>query len=259
MRREGFEIFGFVLCLIPHPSSVPLSSGGDINFVSFNCKGLNNPIKCSKVLHHLSQSDAHVVYLQETHLRVRDQHRLRGGWVGQMFHSSFSGKSRGVTILLHKSFPFVHSKVISDSSGRFVIITGQMYDVSIVLANLYAPNWDDESFFKCFFSTLSEFSSHYLILGGDFNCCLNPQLDRSSSNSSPLSKSTKVIQLFMKEFFVSDAWQFLNPSCRQYSFFSHVHHTFTRIDYFLLDNRLLPIWLIVNMMLLFLLIMPLFV
>lgn len=103
-----------------------------------------------------------------------------------MFHSSFPGKSRGVAILIHKSIPFVHSKVITDSSGRFVIVIGQIYNVSIVLANVYAPNWDDKSFFKRFFSTLPDLSSHYLILGGDFNCCLDPQLDCSSSNFSPL-------------------------------------------------------------------------
>lgn len=33
---------------------------------------------------------------------------------------------------------------------------------------------------------------------------------------------------------------FLIPLADNIPFFSHVHHTFTRIDYFLLDNRLLP-------------------
>ena len=40
----------------------------------------------------------------------------------------------------------------------------------------------------------------------------------------------------MEEFSISDPWRFLNPSGRAYSFFSNVHHTFTRIDYFLIDN-----------------------
>ena len=43
----------------------------------------------------------------------------------------------------------------------------------------------------------------------------------------------------MEEFAVTDVWRFFNPSKREYSFFSHVHHTFTRIDYFLVDKRLL--------------------
>ncbi len=45
----------------------------------------------------------------------------------------------------------------------------------------------------------------------------------------------------MEEFAVTDIWRFFNPSKREYSFFSHVHHTFTRIDYFLVDNRLLSL------------------
>ena len=43
----------------------------------------------------------------------------------------------------------------------------------------------------------------------------------------------------VSEFAVTDVWRFLNPTKREYSFFSHVHHTFTRIDLFLVDNSLL--------------------
>ena len=53
------------------------------------------------------------------------------------------------------------------------------------------------------------------------------------------SRSSRTILSFMDEFWVSDPWRFFNPSRRIYYFFSHVHHTFTRIDYFLIDNRLL--------------------
>lgn len=74
-----------------------------------------------------------------------------------MFQSSFPGKSRGVAILLHKAIPFAHSKVLSDSSGRSVIVTGQIYNVNIVVANVYAPKWDDKSFFKHFFSNTFRF------------------------------------------------------------------------------------------------------
>lgn len=213
--------------------------GSNIKFISFNCKGLNNPSKRSKVLHHLRHLDAHIVYLQETHLRDGDQARLRCGWVGQVYHSSFLGRSRGAAILLHKSLPFVHSKVISDPNGRFIIVTGQMYNINIVLANVYAPNWDDDSFFKRLFSKLPDLSTHHLILRGDFNTWLNSQLDRSSSNKCSPSKSSKIIQAFMNEFSVSDVWRFFNPSRREYSFFSSVRHTHTRIDYFLIDNNLL--------------------
>uniref|UniRef100_A0A3Q1EXS2 Reverse transcriptase domain-containing protein n=1 Tax=Acanthochromis polyacanthus TaxID=80966 RepID=A0A3Q1EXS2_9TELE len=82
-------------------------------------------------------------------------------------------------------------------------------------------------------------SSHYLVLGGDFNCWLS-HLDRSSNRPARQSNSSKVVNTFLQEFSVIDAWRFLNPSRQEYTFFSPVHHTYTRIDYFLLDRRLIP-------------------
>lgn len=38
---------------------------------------------------------------------------------------------------------------------------------------------------------------------------------------------------------VADPWRFKNPQGKAFSFFSHVHHTFSRIDFFLVDNTLL--------------------
>uniref|UniRef100_A0AAY4C6Z5 Reverse transcriptase domain-containing protein n=1 Tax=Denticeps clupeoides TaxID=299321 RepID=A0AAY4C6Z5_9TELE len=48
-----------------------------------------------------------------------------------------------------------------------------------------------------FFSALPDLSSYALILGGDFNCCLDPSLDRSSPNPIPLSKSVTLLQSYL--------------------------------------------------------------
>lgn len=215
------------------------TNGCEIRFTSLNCKGLNNPIKRSKIFHHLKHLGAHIIFLQETHLKSSDHLKLKKGWIGQIYNSSFSGKSRGAAILFHKSIPFIHSNTISDPNGRFIVVSGHIYNTPVVLANVYAPNYDDDCFFRHFFSVLPDLSVHRLILGGDLNCWLDPYLDRSSPKVRPLSKAAKVIQSFMAEFSVLDIWRFLNPSKRVYSFFSPVHHTFTRIDFFLLDSRML--------------------
>uniref|UniRef100_A0AAY4A9I4 Endonuclease/exonuclease/phosphatase domain-containing protein n=1 Tax=Denticeps clupeoides TaxID=299321 RepID=A0AAY4A9I4_9TELE len=133
--------------------------------------------------------------------------------INQTYHSSFSGKARGVAILLHKTVPFVHTSVVSDPNGRFVIVTGQIHNISVALINIYAPNYDDEGFFKRLFSLIPDLSTHYLILGGDFNCWLNPHLDRSSSAVCAPSRSAKVILSFMKNML------FLMPGA---SFFSQL-------------------------------------
>lgn len=114
-----------------------------------------------------------------------------------------------------------------------------LYPSLVILASIYAPNLDDAHLFKDFLSRLPDINTYYLILGGDFNCVLPTILDRSSLKSAPLSKCSTIINTFLNSYGVSDVWRFLNPTARDYSFFSHVHKTFSRIDYFLLDNKLL--------------------
>ena len=66
--------------------------------------------------------------------------------MGQIFHSGFNSKARGTAIILHKKIQFTSSGVISDSQGRYVIVSGQLYHTPVLLVNLYAPNWDDAGF-----------------------------------------------------------------------------------------------------------------
>ncbi len=119
------------------------------------------------------------------------------------------------------------------------MITGHINGVCLVLANVYGPNWDNDVFFKNFLFSLPDLNSSQLILGGDFNCCLNPLLDCSSKPRAQ-SKSSKTIELFMDQYAISDVWRFFNPSAKQFSFFLPIHQTVSRIDYFIFDNKLLP-------------------
>lgn len=70
--------------------------------------------------------------------------------------------------------------VIPDNNGRFVIVTGKLYGNLVALVNLYGPNWDNPQFFSGLIGKLPDLNSHLLILGGDFNCMLQPTLDKSS-------------------------------------------------------------------------------
>ena len=59
---------------------------------------------------------------------------------------------------------------------------GHIFDVKVTLANVYAPNWDDESFFKQVFSMLPDLSMYNLILGGEPNLGCSIQVDQSNSS-----------------------------------------------------------------------------
>lgn len=111
-----------------------------VKFVTWNCKGLNGAIKRGYILAHLKKLDMDICFLQETHLKNQDHNRLCNNWIGPIFHSNFGAKSRGTAILIKKTLPFIASKIILDSQGRFIIVTGKLYDNLITLVNVYATN-----------------------------------------------------------------------------------------------------------------------
>lgn len=211
----------------------------NLNFLSWNVKGLNHPVKRKKVFSHLKQLRAKIIFLQETHIRNSDTNRLLR-WSGQCFNSSFQAKSRGVSILIDQDIQFEKHDVIPDNYGRYLIVSGKLYNMLVVMVNVYAPNVDDTSFLNRLFSQLPDLNSYQLILGGDFNCWLDPLLDRSSSNPSTVNRSANVINGFLNDFGVSDIWRFMHPNLKEFSFFSPVHHIYSRIDYFFLNNQLIP-------------------
>lgn len=63
-------------------------------------------------------------------------------------------------------------------------------------------------------------------MGGDFNLVLNPLLDRSLPKTSSLSKAATALNQGMKDIGIIDVW-------RNFSFFSPMHNTHSRVDMFL--------------------------
>lgn len=121
-------------------ANIDTNEGHPVRFISWNVKGLNGPVKRTKVFTHLKQLKPDILLLQETHLRVEDHNRLRRNWISQIFHSKFTSRSRGVAILVAKSTQFTPSSVISDPNGRFLIVSGSLFQKPVVLVNVYAPN-----------------------------------------------------------------------------------------------------------------------
>lgn len=168
-------------------------------------------------------------------MRDQDHKWLRTKWIGQIFLSNFPVKNRGAAIIIRKTIPFLASKIISDPRGRYVIVTGKLYNKPVTPASVYAPNVDDEAFITSFFTALPNMDSHKLIIGGDFNLVLDPTIDRSSKKPSNISKSAKAIHTLMNTYKLFDPFRVLFPNTRKYSYFSPVYHSFSRIDFFLID------------------------
>ena len=94
-----------------------------------------------------------------------------------------------MAILLTKGVDCViHSKIL-DSQGRYIILKAEIKDKMYVLINIYAPNKDTciIKFLNTLLFTLRKENldeEENIILGGDFNCPLNPFLDKKRGYSN---------------------------------------------------------------------------
>ena len=114
--------------------------------ITLNVKEINHVVKRRKLLSMLKKDRVQVALLQETHLTDTEHLKLKRDWVGQIYYSSFNSRSRGAAILIHKCLPFTLDKVVRDTEGRFVIITGFLYGERVLIGSVYAPNTFDSSF-----------------------------------------------------------------------------------------------------------------
>lgn len=203
----------------------------DIKISTLNVKGINHVVKRRKLLSMLKKDKVHVALLQETHLTDLEHLKLRRDWVGQVFFASYNSKSRGVAILIHKHLPFTLDKIVQDKEGRFVIITGFLHGQQIMIGSVYAPNSYESSFYSRLLAEISAVCPPHAVLGGDFNCGLARDLDYKPAKNFPLSKISHATMELCTDLGLLDAWRVINPQEKDFTFFSHPHHSFSRIDY----------------------------
>ncbi len=78
-----------------------------LNLITYNIKGINNPIKRKKILGQLKKMQCSIALLQETHLTETEHQKLKREWVDQVYSSSYGKrKKRGVAILFSRSVYF---------------------------------------------------------------------------------------------------------------------------------------------------------
>lgn len=94
-------------------SIVHSSINDNVTLVSWNVKGFGHVFKRVRVFSHLKSLKADIS-LQETHIGVNEQHRLRANWISQVFLVPFTCKARGVAILFRKNIPFRLESMVAD-------------------------------------------------------------------------------------------------------------------------------------------------
>ena len=187
-----------------------------------------------------------ICLLQETHSYEIDEREWKSQFNGEIFFSHGTCNSRGVAILIPDCLPYdVEVKNIrKDSDGRVLLINLEIEKNPIVIINLYAPTKDNAAgqndFIEKLNSLVEEYSDKPLIIGGDFNICLNLKLDKKGGVTEEISSYRNKVLDLMEEFDLVDIWRHRNLDKNQYTWRGKVKQGLvqSRLDFFLVSGSL---------------------
>lgn len=186
---------------------------------------------------YLKHNKVDTAVIQETHSKGEEALKLKYGWVGQVFHSSFSSKRNGVAILVDKNLNFILTGEIKDVEGRTVCQQAMINGTAVVICNIYTPNIGDLNFFHKLNKTLGELDGQ-IILAGDFNQVWDAFIGKSKYSYQTCPKDRAAIHMMSEDHGLVDIWRLVNPHERKYTFYSHCHKSHCRLDMFLISNTL---------------------
>ena len=207
--------------------------------ISRNVRGINHFRKRRTVLTWCRKQKADLIFLKETHSKKDSERQWKNEWGGDMIMSHGSSNSCGVAILFKKGFDCTVLSKIEDPLGRYLILKAEIKDKLYVLINIYAPNKDKDiiTFLNNLRTLLQNENledEENIIIGGDFNCLLNPSLDKKGGTIVPRKSVIKTIDCLRDELDLVDIWRIKNPSLKSFTWSQNSPMILCRLDYWLI-------------------------
>ena len=117
-----------------------------------------------------------------------------------------------------------------DKESHYIMIEGSIQEEDIAIINIYAPNIGAPPYIRQILTSMKGEINSNTIIGGGFNTSLTP-MDRSTKQK--VVKETQTLNDTVDQLDLIDVYRTFHPKTMNFTFFSSVHGTFSRIDHFL--------------------------
>ena len=209
---------------------------------TFNVNGLGNIQKKRDVFNFLREKKHDIYLLQETHIKESEEKYVRALWGYELWVSGNSTNQNGVAILFNSTFEYKILNVTKDPNGCFIIMDVELRGKRTTLTNIYGPSaGDNPDFISRVFNLANQLGNDTVILGGDWNCLLDMNLDSQNytniNNPRPRTR-TKILDS-MSDLDLIDIFRKLYPDKKAYSWKKFNSNKRGRLDYFLISQNLL--------------------
>ena len=149
---------------------------------------------------------------------------------GKCFWSFGSTRSKGVGIWFRDGLNYKILKESRDCEGRLLSLNVQFNEQRYILTNIYAPITAKER--KAFFSSFAYYlkGNHPLILGGDFNCVVNNNLDKRGGSDVYGEFGSENLKSICSDFKLVDTFRTKFGNKKEYTWVNSLGNVHVRLD-----------------------------
>ena len=211
----------------------------NFKILSVNCQGLNDFKKRKDVFDFLRHKAFNIYCLQDTHFTREMEKIVYAQWGYKVHFSNYKSNARGTAILFHNNFEYKVIQEKVDINGNYLILDIIIQGNRISLVTLYGPNKDKPTFFENINLILDELGNEHIIMCGDFNLVLEPEIDTENYQhvNNPNARN-KLLEIIENKNLI-DAYRQLHETEPRFTWRKRNPRKQARLDFFLISENLL--------------------
>ena len=208
--------------------------------LSLNVNGIRDYHKRKDVFDYLRGKNAHIIMLQETHLKTQEENIVRAMWGYDCILNGESTNSNGVGIFFNTNFQYKIHKVTRDLEGKYIVLDIDIHGKRYTIINLYGPSDRDcPLFFHDILDKLEDMNNESIIIGGDWNVIPDMGLDTHIYRGGNRPRARAKIKEMTEIMKLTDIWRELHPNDKKFTWRRFNSAQQGRLDYFIISENLL--------------------
>ena len=177
--------------------------------------------------------------MQDTHLTSNTVPYFDNLWFGKAYHSCFSSRSRGTSILINSTLQYSEIAESKSDCGNFHMLACKIHNESYLLVNVYGPNEDNPAFYQRLNKLIEQNNVQYTIVAGDLNFVMVPEVDSLNYVGEYNTRAKQKFTELSYKYSLIDVWRHMHPNDRKYTWLRKTPLKAGRLDMFFVSDDLL--------------------
>ena len=155
--------------------------------------------------------------MQDVPFENKIESYIKNEWGFNVYLAGYQSNKRGVMVLINTNFEVEVCHVIKDPNGNYIILELKIKNQKITLVNFKDQMKTNLCFMKKLNKKIKEIDNDNVIICGDFNLVMDPDLDTENYKHVNNPKARMVVKEMLNEQEYMDAWRLLNEDIKGFT------------------------------------------